>query len=44
LKTSKNLPKNINKEASYRTAIHMKYSSKILKRKIVSKKLDFSSF
>ena len=44
LKTSKNLPKNINKEASYMTAIHLKYSSKILKRRIVSKKLDFFHF
>ncbi len=44
LKTSKNLPKNINKEESYRTANNMKYSSKILKRRIVSKKLDFFSF
>ncbi len=43
LKTSKNLPKNINKEASYMTAIYMKYSPKILKRRIVLKKLDFFS-
>ncbi len=34
----KKSPKNIKKEATYRTAIHMKYSSKILKRRIVSKK------
>jgi hypothetical protein len=44
LKTSKNLLKNINKVASYMTAIHMEYSSKILKRRIVLKKFDFFSF
>ncbi len=43
LKTSKNLPKTINKEASSMTVIHMKFSSKILKRKIVFKKWDFFS-
>ncbi len=37
LKTSKNLPKNIKKKASDMTAIHMEYSSKILKRRIVLK-------
>ncbi len=37
----RNLPENTNKEAFYRTAIQMKYSSKILKRRIVSKKLYF---
>ncbi len=44
LKTSKNLPKNINKEACYMTAIHIKYLSKILKRRNVLKKFDFFSF
>ncbi len=44
LLTSENLPENTNKEAVYRTAIQMKYSSKILKRRIVSKKLDFFKF
>jgi hypothetical protein len=44
LLTSENLPENTNKEAVYRTAIQMKYSSKILKRRIVSKKLDFLKF
>jgi hypothetical protein len=39
--TSENLPENTNKEAFYRTAIQMKYSSKILKRRILSKKLVF---
>jgi hypothetical protein len=34
LLTSENLPENTNKEAVYRTAIQMKYSSKILKRRI----------
>ncbi len=37
LKTSKNLPKNINKEASYMTAIHMKYSSKSRKEELYLK-------
>ncbi len=41
LQTSENLPENTNKEAFYRTAIQMKYSSKILKRRIVSKKIIF---
>ncbi len=44
LKTTKNLPKNINKESSYMTAINMEYSSKILKRRIVFEKFDFFSF
>jgi hypothetical protein len=42
--TSENLPENTNKEAFYRTAIQMKYSSKILKRRILSKKFDFLKF
>jgi hypothetical protein len=44
LQTSENLPENTNKEAFYSTAIQMKKSSKILKRRIVSKKFDFSKF
>jgi hypothetical protein len=41
LQTSENLSENTNKEAFDRTAIQMKYSSKILKRRNVWKKLDF---
>ncbi len=44
LQTSENLLENTNKEAFYSTAIQMKNSSKILKRRIVSKKLDFLKF
>ncbi len=40
----RNLPENTNKEAFYSTSIQMKNSSKILKRRIVSKKFDFSTF
>ncbi len=43
LKTSKNLPKNINKEASYMTAIHMKYSSKSRKEELYFNNLIFFS-
>jgi hypothetical protein len=44
LQTSENLPENTKKEAFHSTAIQMKNSSKILKRRIVSKKFDFSKF
>jgi hypothetical protein len=44
LQTSENLPENTKKEVFYSTAIQMKNSSKILKRRIVSKKFDFSKF
>jgi gluconate kinase len=37
------LLENTNKEATYRTAIHIKYSSKILNRRIISKN-KISSF
>jgi hypothetical protein len=43
LQTAENLPENTNKKAFYSTAIQMN-SSKILKRRIVSKKFDFSKF
>ncbi len=41
-KTPKNLLENTNKEATYRTAIHMKYSSKFLTKKIMQKNKLFS--
>ncbi len=41
LQTSENLPENTNKDTFFRTAIQMKYSSKILKRRIAWKKFDF---
>jgi hypothetical protein len=37
-RTSKNLPENTNKEATYRTAIHIEIVSKILKKRILSEK------
>ncbi len=43
LQTSENLPENTNKDAFYSTAIQMKNSSKILKRRIVSKNLIFQN-
>jgi hypothetical protein len=42
LKTKKNVKENTNKEGTYKTAIPMKYSSKILERRNVQKKLSFS--
>jgi hypothetical protein len=42
--TRKNLLKITNKEAIYRIAIHMKYSCKFWNKRIIQKKLAFSSF
>jgi hypothetical protein len=41
-KTQKNLLENTNKEATYRTAIHMKYSSKFFNSRIMQKNKFFS--
>ena len=41
-KTQKNLLENTNKEATYRTAIHMKYLSKFLNNIIMQKNKLFS--
>jgi hypothetical protein len=42
LKSQRNLPENITKEAIWKTAIPMKNSSKILNRRNIQKNLLFS--